>query len=79
MAGKIAGARIEWPAGSGEFLNWGDDAPDDLVAAHPDWVVDKRPTAEEVDKMTKQELSDELHDVLGHTASQEIAEGGETK
>ena len=63
--GKIAGGQIEWPEGSGQYLNWGDEAPQDLVDEHPQWVLDKPISAAEIDEMPEEELRAALKRLTG--------------
>lgn len=54
---KVAGGEIHW---KGRKFNWGDEVPDDLVAEHPEWVIDKPLTEAEIVEMTPEEAKDAL-------------------
>lgn len=57
MGKKVAGGEIVW---NGVKYNWGDEVPDDLVAAHPEWVIDKPITEAEVLEMDPDDAKETL-------------------
>lgn len=69
---KVAGGEIVW---EGRTYKWGDSVPADLVAEHPEWVVDKPLTAADIAGMTEREAKAALM-LLSGLISAEDAEGG---
>ena len=70
---KIAGGEIVW---EGQKFNWGDEVPDELVAAHPEWVVDRPVTRDEIDNMSADEMKAALLSMHGLHTPEESVEAG---